>query len=166
MAILDYICIALVCASIVICTLKGLKKIFFRIAAFGISVILAKLIGSKIGHFLFSDVININLGSLSEKISNKIISVFGTLLVFILLFIFLKLIFKVVEGKMGNNIQSLVVDRLLGALVGFVIGVAVVLVFTEAVDIVFTVISLIKRDAEVFDVIDNTIIFKLVRNLN
>ncbi len=166
MSILDYICIALIGGSVVICALKGLKKIIFKIAAFVISVILAKLVGGKIGHLLLSDIININFGSLSSEINGRIISILGTLIVFILLFIFLKLIFKVVEGKMGQNIQSLIVDRLLGALVGFFIGVAIVLVFTEVVDIVLSVISLFKRDADVFDVVDNTIIFRLVRNLN
>ncbi len=166
MSALDYICIALIGCSSLICAIKGLKKIFFRLAAFVISVILAKLVGNKVGYFLLSDVIDVNLGSASSEINNRIISILGTLIVFALLFVFLKLIFKVVEGKMGQNIQSRIIDRLLGALVGFFIGVAVVLIFTEAVSIVLTVISLLKGDVDAFEIVDNTIIFKLVRNLN
>ncbi len=164
MGIFDYICMALVGASVVICALKGMKKVFFKMAAFIISVILAKLVGSKIGHLLLSGIIDIEAPS--SKLSGKIVSVLGTLIVFVLLFVFLKLIFNVVEGKMGHSIQSLIVDRLLGALVGLFIGVAVVLVFTEIVTVVFTVIALVKRDNDVFDITDSNIIFRLVRNLN
>ncbi len=166
MNILDYICLILLCASVVICAIKGLKKIIFRVAAFVISMILAKLLGNKIGTLLLSDIIRLDIGSLSDTVNGTIISLLGTLIVFLLLLIVLKLIFKVVEGRMGQNIQSMIIDRLCGALVGFFIGVAVIFVFTEIVDIVFTVISLFKNDTEIFELADNTIIFRLFRNLN
>ncbi len=166
MNILDYISLAFICAAIVFCSFKGIKKVIFKTAAFVISIIVAKLIGEKFGDLLLSEIIDLDVGILSEKVNGTIIAVLGTLILFVLLFVFLRLIFKVIEGKYEKNMQSMIVDRILGALVGFFIGVAVVFVFTEVVDIVFTVIATIKQDTDIFDLIDDSIIFTLLHNLN
>ncbi len=166
MNILDCVGIILIISSVAICVFKGFKKIIFKLAAFAIAMVLAKFIGQSFGNLLLSDFIKFDIGSVSDKVNNTIISILGTLIVFVLLFVFLKLIFKVVEGKFEKNIQSVIVDRLCGALVGFVLGVAVVFVFTEIVSIVLAIVATIKRDASVFKIADNSMIFRLVRNLN
>ncbi len=166
MTVFDYICFVIIGAAVMLCAFKGLRKIIFRLAAFIVSMIVARLIGDKIGNLLLSDVIQIDIGPISEKIKSTIISSLGTLVVFILLFIFLKLIFKVVEGKFDQNINSVIIDRLCGALVGFFLGVAIVFVFTEVVDIVITIIATFKKDGEIFDFVQKSIVFRLLRNLN
>ena len=170
MNILDWICLAIIGAAVVVCSIKGLRKIFFKISAFVLSILIAEFIGSRIGYFLLSDLIHINLPTLdsdvTEKISNTIISTLGTLIVFLLLFFILKKIFAIVEGRLERKLHSVIVDRILGALTGLFFGVAFVFVFTEVVVIIFTAISAIKRDIEVFKYVDNSIIFKFFRNLN
>ncbi len=166
MNILDFICIAIMGASIVICSIKGLKKLVFKVSAFIIATIMAKLLGNKFGNLLLSKVIDFDVGALSDKFNDTIISVLGTLIVFLLLFIILKMLFRIVEGKMERSIQSIIVDRLLGALTGLFIGVAFVFVFTEIVYMILTAVSVIRRDTEAISFIDNTIIFKFIKNLN
>ena len=170
MNILDWISLAIIGISVVICAMKGLKKVIFRVCAFAVAAIMAKLLGARLGNFLLSDIITFDKSKLdadaSEKIYNTLISTLGTLIVFLTLFFILKKIFRVVEGKMGRSLQSIVIDRLCGALVGLFLGVAFVFVFTETVSIVFATISLIKRDTQIYLYIDNSIIFKLFRNLN
>ncbi len=166
MNIFDCIGMALIALFVAVFAFKGCKKLIFKFAAFAIAMIFAKLIGQKFGHFLLSDFIKLDIGELSDKVNGTIISVLGTLILFLLLFVFLRLIFKVVEGKFEKSIQSVIVDRICGALVGFVLGVAVVFVFTEIVSIVITIVATIKCDTEIFDIVDNSIIFKLSRNLN
>ena len=166
MNILDIICIAIIAACMMICLIKGFKKVIFKLSSFVIAMILAKLFGNRIGKALLSKIIDIDIGAFSDKLNSAIISALGTLIVFVMLFVLLRLIFKVVEGKMERSIRSVVVDRLWGALTGFIIGVAFVFVFTETVYIILTTVSAIKCSTEAVEYIDKTIIFKFFRNLN
>ncbi len=166
MTFLDFLCIAIIVVFTAICAFKGMKKIIFRMVAFIVAMLVAKLLGYKIGNFLLSDIIQIDIGPVSNRVKETIISVVGTLLLFVILFIFLRLIFKVVEGKFEKNIQSIIIDRLCGALVGFLLGISIVFVFTEVVDAVLAVIAFVKKDIEVFNIAEESIIFRLFRNLN
>jgi hypothetical protein len=67
---------------------------------------------------------------------------------------------------MEKSLQSIVLDRLCGALAGLFIGVAVAFAFTEIVSIVLVVVSSLTRSHDIFDFVDNSVIFKLFRNLN
>ncbi len=169
MNILDIICLVIIAASVIICTLNGLKKIIFKICSFFLAMLLAKFLGFKFGNFILPEAIKDNQlfgAELSEKINDSIASVVGTIIILVVSFIILRLIFKVIEFKLGSNLQSIVINRLLGALVGLFAGVAVVLAFTEVVNIVASVAAFINQGDVFFDAIDNSVIFRFFRNLN
>ncbi len=166
---LDILCLVIISASIVICTLKGLKKIIFKVCAFFLAMLLAKLFGFKVGDLVIPELVKDNklFGSeMAEKIDDSIASVVGTIIIFIVSFVILRLIFKIVEFKLGSSMQSIVINRLLGALVGLFAGVAVVLAFTEVVNIIASVSVFVDQGDVFFDAIDNSVIFKFFRNLN
>ena len=48
MNILDGVCVILIIASVIMCTVKGYKKVVFKAAAFAIAMLAAKLTGYKI----------------------------------------------------------------------------------------------------------------------
>ena len=169
MNVLDILSLVFILASVAICTLKGLKKIVFKICSFFLAMLLAKLLGFKVGELVIPELVKDNklFGSeMAKKINDSIASVVGTIIIFLASFIILRLIFKVVEFKLGSSMQSIVINRLLGALVGLFAGVAVVLVFTEVVNIVASVAAFIGQGDIFFDAIDNSVIFKFFRNLN
>lgn len=166
MNIFDSVCVILIIASVIVCTVKGYKKVVFKAAAFAIAMFAAKLTGSVFGNFLLSDVIKVKINLISDSVSDAIVTGIGTALMFVFLFILLRLIFKIVEGKMEKSLQSIVLDRLCGALAGLFIGVAVAFAFTEIVSIVLVVVSSLTRSHDIFDFVDNSVIFKLFRNLN
>ena len=166
---LDILCLVIISASIVICTLKGLKKIIFKVCAFFLAMLLAKLFGFKVGDLVIPELVKDNklFGSeMAKKINDSIASVVGTIIIFIVSFVILRLIFKIVEFKLGSSMQSIVINRLLGALVGLFAGVAVVLLFTEVVNIIASVSAFVDQGDVFFDAIDNSVIFKFFRNLN
>lgn len=150
MSVFDYICLAVIAFSTIICAAKGLRKIVFKLCAIALAVIVSKYLGE-----MLLDAVNITLTP-----------AIGMFVVFLFFYIIFKLIFKIIEGKLADGVQSIVIDRLLGALVGLFVGTAIVFVFTEVIDIVGAVASIFDLDTEFFDAVDNTVIFRLIRNLN
>ena len=169
MTVLDWIRLVVICVAVVLCAINGKRKTVFRICAFAIVIIMAKLVGARLGKILLSDIVKIKENSLgftlSEKFYSTLISTLGTLIVFLILFFILKKIFSIVEGKMERKLHSVIIDRLCGTLDGLFFDVAAVVV-NKIVVVIFTVISVVRCDREHPEYVDNTSIFKLSRNLN
>ena len=150
MSVFDYICLAVIAFSTIICAYKGLRKIIFKICAVAFAVLISRYWG------------NILLNELNISLSPAV----GGVVVFLFFFIVFKLIFRIIEGKITDGVRSIVIDRLLGALVGLFVGAAVVFVFTETVFIIEKITTLFDIAPEFSSSIDNTIIFRFMRNLN
>ncbi len=169
MNILELIGLVIIGTVVVFFSVKGLKKTAFRISAFVAIILLAKLIGKKVGHFLLSNIVyakitNLNI-EISEGTGDTIISALGTLTVFLLLFFILKKIFAVVEGKMKPSLQSVIAERIFGAS-GLFENVAFVLTFMKIVMLNFISVTDIKRDFQHLKSKDNSIIYRFARILN
>lgn len=150
MSVFDYICLAVIAFSTIICAYKGLRRIIFKICA----IVLAVVISRYWGQFL--------LNKLNISLSPAV----GGVVVFVFFFIVFKLVFKIIEGKLADGVRSIVIDRLLGALVGLFVGTAVVFVFTEIIFMIESVTTLFDIAPEFSDMINDTIIFRFMRNLN
>ena len=150
MSVLDYICLAVMAFSTIICAYKGLRRIIFKICAVVFAVLISRYWG------------NILLNELNISLSPAV----GGVVVFLFFFVVFKLVFKIIEGKLTDGVRSIVIDRLLGALVGLFVGTTVVFVFTEIIFIIEKVTILFDIAPEISEMIDNTIIFRFMRNLN
>ena len=170
MNILDWISLMLIGAFVVFCVFKGLKRLSFRLCAFIVAMLMAKLSGHYLGDFLLSDIIQIESGlfgeKLTEKINDVLVSLLGTLILFIWLSVLLKRIFAIVEDRMERSYRVAFIDKIWGALTGIFDGMAFAFVFTEIVTIVDR--AAFKRKQELCGFIDgnNRIIYKLARILN
>ena len=94
------------------------------------------------------------------------VSAIGTGLIFAVLYIAMRLIFKLVSINVGKDAGSIISDRLLGGLVGLLVGVAIVFVFTEATDFIVSTVAYFKNDHAVFDIINDSKIFMFFENLS
>ena len=150
MSVFDYVCLAVIAFSTIICAYKGLRKIIFKICATVFAVLISRYWG------------NILLNELNISLSPAV----GGVVVFLFFFVVFKLVFKIIEGKLTDGVRSIVIDRLLGALVGLFVGTTVVFVFTEIIFIIEKVTILFDIAPEISEMIDNTIIFRFMRNLN
>ena len=169
MNILELICLIISGASVVFCSVKGLKRSAFKISAFVVVIIFAKGIGKRFGYFLLSDIIYKKIADMdvgvSESTGNTLVSAFGTLTVFILLLFILKRIFALVEGKMKPSLQYVITERILGAAELFK-NPSFVLTFTPIVMVNLTSVTFEKKDIGIVNNIDSSINIKYSRNLN
>ena len=150
MNVFDYISLAVIAFFTIICAIKGLRRMIFKLCAITLAILISKYCGEW----------------LLEKANISLDSAIGLFVIFLLSYIILRLVFKIIEGKLDKTVRSILIDRLLGALVGFFVGLAVIFAFIEVVDIVGTVASLFNKDYEFFHLVDNSVIFRWTRNLN
>ena len=167
---LDIICLAVIAVSVIICLLKGFKNIFFKLCSFVIAMYVAKIYGARVGEkllaFLKSHPTETVDTALLERLSDSVVSVIGVGLVFTVLYFVLRLIFKIASSKVGQNAGSIIADKLLGALVGLLLGVAIIFVLTEATDFVLSTVAYFKQDHAVFEIINESKIFKFFENFS
>ena len=168
---LDIICLVIIAISVIVCLLKGFKNIIFKLCSFVIAMYVAKLFGARLGNELFtyflsnSDQTGVN-ASFLEKLSESMVSAIGTGLIFTVLYIVLRLVFKLFTLNIGKDFGSVLADKLLGAVIGLLVGIAIVFIFTEATDFVVSTVAYFKKDGAVFDIMNDSKIFNFFGNLN
>ncbi len=164
MNILDIICVAVIALSTIICLFKGFKRIIFKICSFVIAMYVAKIFGCRLGNFLLSffstEGNNVIDPALLEKLSSSMVSAIGTGIIFIVLYIILRLVFKIIAIKTERSAGSVIIDRLLGAVLGLLLGTAIVFVFTEIAEFVLSAIAYFKGEQEVLEIVNASGIFK------
>ena len=170
MFVLESICLIIIVFSMFLLKILGFKKIALKLCIYTVAISLASFVGKRFGHLLLSDFLKFDGVSakelLSEKIYSTVISTLGTLILFIILFFLLMRIFAIIDGKMERRLQSVIVDRIWGAIGGLTIGVSCGKSFFEVAIIVFTVITVLKCIDKSSTNVDDMLIFRTIKNLN
>ena len=114
---------------------KGIKQIIFTLISGALAAFISVAVGGPIAERLASFLIKIEADepiSLGTRILSQILpTTFGTLITFALLFIAIRLLLKLVEMRIATGVIASIVNRLIGGLVGFVLGVSIVFVFSS-----------------------------------
>ena len=141
----DTIYLLIIIFFTVIFALKGLKKIIFSAISMALAGFISVTVGGTIGELLSPTPIESPSqtpeaveGIVNNGLSyvNKVLpTALGTVVTFVLSFLVIRILFKFVEDKIGTGITARVLDRILGGLVGLVLGVSIVLVFSFFVDL-------------------------------
>ena len=170
MFLFELLCLIFIVASTSLLKLLGFKKVALKLCLYTIAISIANFVGNSFGHFLVSDFLKINVFStkslILEKVYSTVISAVGTLILFLILFFILKRIFAVIDGKMERTLQSVIVDRIWGAIGGLCIGITNGSSFFEVAIIVFTVIAVSKCIDKTSTYVDSMLTFRTIRNLN
>ena len=170
MFIIELLCLVLISASTCLLRHLGFKKLSLKISLYTIAISLATFVGKRFGHFLAFDFLDLKVlrtnSFLLKKIYSTVISAVGTLILFIILFFLLKRIFAIIDGKLERRLQSVIVDRIWGAIVGLSIGISSESSFFEVAVIVLTVITVFKCMDRSVEYVDNTLTFRTIKNLN
>lgn len=162
MNVFDIVTLAIIAVSVIVCTIKGFAKILLKIGAFILAVMLSRIFGEKLGLAVFPNLIksdSISASSLN-KINNTLAQVLGTAVLFIVLFIILRIISMILSKVIKNAPVAGSLDRLLGAVVGVLMGVAVVYVFAVALNIYASIATYLNPDSEIFGTLADTYIIK------
>ena len=164
MNIFDFITLAVFLVSVVVCTWKGFIKTLFKLGAFVIAAIVAKIFGDSIGELWFSDLISSSENAIGpamlDKINESLATVIGTLIVFLIFYVVLRIIFSVVAKIVKKAVGITAADRILGAVFGVVLAFGFMFVFCEALRIAATVIAYVNPDVSLFEIVEESVVFK------
>ena len=164
MHILDIITLVAFLGAMVICVWKGFLKIVLKLGALVFAAIIAKIFGKAVGDLWFSGLIKTSgegmTAELLEKLNASIAVVIGTVVAFVIFYIVLRIIFHFVAKLVKKMAGVSTLDRILGAVFGIAMALGFMFVFSEAVRIVATVATYIKPESAMFEIIENTVIFK------
>ena len=167
---LDVISLSVLAIFTVIFAIKGLKKIVLTIISIAIATLLSRLFGNQFGELIVPRVIkNINTNLTEESldsISDALTSTVGVITVFILCFLIIRLLFKIVESDHFSGMRPNVINHILGACVGFVIGVGFIFAFSSVLYTVEAVAVTIDPSNTLPNTVDNAKIINIIRNLN
>ena len=150
MNLFDIIAIAIFVLFVIVCTFSGFLKMLAKWGAFFAAMILSRMFGARVGEYLLGDV------DFLSSFSNVI----GTAIVFVALFfagrIILGLLAKIITKASGTG----AIDKLLGAVLGVVGGVAAVFLFAFVSEFIVSVVSLFDANANIVHMINDTSILK------
>lgn len=167
---LDVISLSVLAIFTVIFAIKGLKKIVLTIISIAIATLLSRLFGNQFGELIVPRVIkniNTNLGDEAlDSISDTLTSTVGVIIVFIICFLIIRLLFKIVELNSYSSMRTNVINHILGACVGFVIGIGFIFAFSSVLYTVETVAVAIDPSNSLPNTVDNAKIINIIRNLN
>ena len=167
MNIFDIITLAVFAIAVIICAWKGFIKIILKLGAVVIAAAVAKFVGPMLGNALIPELIStppesMNVGTLGT-VNETLASVIGTVLLFVVLFILLRIIAGLISKIITKVTHTSALDRILGAVFGFVVAFAFVVIFAKLVEIFATVSAFIDPDTAIFDTIEDTVLFKYFR---
>lgn len=167
MSVFDIVTLAIAGVFVIIGFLKGFLKLVLKFGVAVLAVVTARLFGSGLGRMLFPNLIksSSSIGarfstSSLENINASIATVLGTLIVFAVVFIVFKLIAGIVSKAVSNGFKSKLTDKILGMVLGLALAAGIVYAFAFAVDIVAIVISFIHPSTDIYELINDTVIFK------
>ena len=150
MNVVDYISLAVIAFSTIICTIKGLRRMIFKVCSILIAVVISRFFGDWI----------------LDKIDIRIDHTLGLIAVFFAVYIIFRLIFKLIEVRLDSNVGSVFIDRLLGAIIGLLIGLALIYMLYEVVDEVYSIVSYFGKEEEFYELVDGAVIFSSMNDLN
>ena len=166
-SILDIITIIITGLFVIIGIWKGFLKTVLKFGAAFFAVIIAKLFGGRVGLMILPEVIKSDSGigsKLSEatllNINTSIATIIGTALLFIVLFIILRIIAGIVAKAVVGGLKSKGLDRILGAVLGFVLSVGAMHVVALIVNFVAVIMTFINPSSDIYAVIDRTVFFR------
>ena len=123
----DIIALVIFFAFVLICAWRGLLKIISKWAAFFAAMIIAKMLGAKVGFALFKNI------PLAQYI--------GMVLLFVVLYIVCRLLFAQLSKAVNKILHTKTLDHILGGVVGVLGGSSVVFLFSFVLELVLVVIS-------------------------
>lgn len=133
--------------------LKGFMKMLLKTGATVGAVVLAGIFGKPLGSLILPEVIKYDGEALDssarnaiEGVNSMISSVVGTVILFVVLFIVLKIVASIVARKLVDSGNLSAVDRILGAVVGALGGVAVLYCLATIFKTVTIVIAFVSGD--------------------
>lgn len=170
MNVVDTTLLIVVAFFVLIFAIKGFRKIFFSIISCAIALCLASLFGESVGILLGTDGLAPGFAGFSEetvaKLNSMLSNFFGAVIVFLLCFIVFRLLFKVVEMKMNLSVHSVVINRLLGALAGLIVGIGFIFVLSFVLEVFATVLVRVSPESDLLVQINNSKIWNFIKNLN
>ena len=164
MIILDIITALIFAVTLVVCVWNGFLKILLKLGAFIIAAVVARVFGPSIGELWFSELISTSsdrLGAFAlDRINGALATVIGTVLVFLIFYLVLRIIFALLAKLVKKADGVSAADRILGAVLGFVVALGLTFVFCELVRVAATLVTLASPDSQIFSNIEDTVIFK------
>ncbi len=158
----DIFALVIVGAFVLIGLWRGFVRSSLKLCALIASIIIARFFGAALGRALLPEIIksnSISSGTL-EKINTSISSVIGTLAVFAVLYLLLSLLARLISKITVKGFAGKLTDKVLGALLGLFFGIAALYSLAFVFDIISAVVSLVAPSADMYSVVENSVIFK------
>ena len=164
MNIFDIIALIVFLVSIVICLWRGFLKTVLKLGAPVLAAICARFLGRPLGGILLPKLIQKPPSSMSadtlERLNGTISSVVGTIIVFVVLFI----AFRLLAGLLAKTVKKItgtsVLDRVLGAVFGLLIGFAAVVLLAETLEIVAMIGTFVYPEFSLLEIMQDSVLFK------
>lgn len=148
--------------------LKGIKKIFFTMISMAFAILIAKLIGTPVGKLLVTEPLDIDFAGLDSKVMSKVNDIFplalGTAVVFLLTFLVTRVLLKIIEYRIGTGFFSMIINKLIGALAGFIFGVALVFALSTVLELVEATSSIINFGDSFLQTLNESEIYSLFKS--
>ncbi len=134
---LDIFSLIIFALFVIICAFKGFLGILSKWGSLFAAIILSKLFGGMLGEKLLGDF----LGNFAPIV--------GTALSFVLLYFLLRIILGALAKLITKILHASALDRILGAIVGAVGGIAVIFLFALLLEVFVTVVAVFNENAEI-----------------
>lgn len=170
MNVIDTISLSIIAFFVLIFAIKGLKKVIFSIISIILAVCIARFAGNSVGEILISDVFKTGFAGLSDdaiaRLNGILPNLLGTLIVFLLCFIVIRLLLKIVEMRMGVGLHSIIINRLLGAIAGLIIGISFLFILSYVIEVINAGFEVAGVSNSFTDALDKSKIWNIMKNLN
>lgn len=146
---------------------KGFVRMALRLGSTVAAVILSRMFGGMLGELILPAIIGSDSAigarlpsSALDNVNRSISVTVGTLLIFVVAFIVFRLISGVIARAVTGGIKRRTLDRVLGAIFGFVIALGAIYALAFIVDIIAMTVIFIDPSSDIYDIIGSTKIFK------
>ncbi len=167
MTILDIVLLIITAVLVIVGFCRGFIKSILHLGATVLALIGARLIGGALGREFFPEIISrsspIGSGMTSARLNDvnaSLATILGALVVFLVLYFVLKLILRMISKRFDGNRDVGIINRLLGAALGFVMALGTIYAFACILDVVAIVLTLIGSDWDIYEAVDSSVIFK------
>ena len=164
----DIIYLLIIVSFTVTFALKGLKQILFSAISLAFAGFISVTVGGTIGELLSlapieapsqtPDTIGVTVNNGLIYVNKVLPTIIGTIVAFIFSFFAIRILLKFLEHKIGTGIIARITNTALGGLVGFALGMSVVLVFSFLWDLVEITSSnsfvLLLRESKIYNILE------------